>query len=60
MTTELVRFTQRAKANPQRRYTALMGLVSDQAGLQENFHGQPGNKAAGVDEQVDRTGVRLG
>ncbi len=49
MTTELVRFTQRAKASPQRQYTALMGLLSDPAGLQASFRGQPGNKAAGVD-----------
>ena len=49
MTTELVRFTQWAKETPERRYTALMGLLSNPAGLKASFNSQPGNKAAGVD-----------
>lgn len=49
MSTELVRFTQWAKEAPQRRYTSLMGMLSDPAGLRRSFESQPGNKAAGVD-----------
>jgi group II intron reverse transcriptase/maturase len=49
MTTELVRFTQWAREAPQRRYTALMGMLCDPAGLRESFDKQPGNKAVGVD-----------
>lgn len=37
MTTELVRFTQKATTKLLRRYTALMWLVSDPAGLQASF-----------------------
>lgn len=49
MTTELVRFTQWAKEAPQRRYTSLMGMLCDPAGLRLSFEHQPGHKAAGVD-----------
>lgn len=49
MATELTRFTQWAKERPQRRYTSLMGMLSDIAGLRESFDRQPGNKAMGVD-----------
>ena len=49
MTTELVRFTQWTEEVPQRRYTSLMGLLSNPAGLHESFAAQPGNKAIGVD-----------
>lgn len=49
MTTELVRFTQWAREAPQRRYTSLMGMLCDPAGLRQSFDRQPGNKASGVD-----------
>lgn len=49
MTTTRERFTQWAREAPRRTYTALMGLLSDPAGLKESFDGQPGNKAAGTD-----------
>lgn len=49
MTTELVRFTQWAREAPQKRYTSLMGMLCDPAGLHASFERQPGNKAAGVD-----------
>lgn len=49
MATELVRFTQWAREAPQRRYTSLMGMLCDPAGLRQSFERQPGNKAAGVD-----------
>ena len=49
MTTELTRFTQWAAEKPQRRYTALMGMLTDGRGLAESFERQPSNKAVGVD-----------
>ncbi|MGH8634461.1 MAG: group II intron reverse transcriptase/maturase [Burkholderiales bacterium] len=49
MTTELARFTQWVVEQPQRRYTALMGLLSDPRGLEESFDRQDGRKAVGVD-----------
>src|SRR5271156_2659943 len=49
MTTELTRFTQWAAEKPQRRYTALMGMLTDEWGLAESFERQPSNKAVGVD-----------
>jgi group II intron reverse transcriptase/maturase len=49
MTTELIRFTQWAKDQPQKRFTALMGLLAAEEGLAESYHRQPSNKAAGVD-----------
>jgi group II intron reverse transcriptase/maturase len=49
MTTELVCFTQWARDAPQKRYTSLMGMLCDPAGLRQSFDRQPGNKAAGVD-----------
>ena len=49
MTTELTRFTQGAKEKPQRRYTALMGLLAAKEGLADSFHRQPARKAVGVD-----------
>lgn len=49
MTTELTRFTQCAKERPQRRYTSLMGMLSNVSGLRMSFDRQPGNKAMGVD-----------
>ena len=49
MTTELIRFTQWAKDQPQRRYTALMGLLAAEEGLADSYHRQPAGKAVGVD-----------
>lgn len=49
MTTELTRFTQWAAEQPQPRYTALMGMLSDVEGLAESFRRQGAGKAAGVD-----------
>jgi group II intron reverse transcriptase/maturase len=49
MTTELARFTQWAGEQPQRRYTALMGMLADREGLRESFERQDGRKAPGVD-----------
>lgn len=41
--------TQRARAEPQLRFNALMGLVFDSAGLCESFERQEGKKAPGID-----------
>lgn len=49
MTTELIRFTQWANDQPQKRFTALMGLLAAAEGLAESYHRQPTRKAAGVD-----------
>jgi RNA-directed DNA polymerase len=49
MTTELTRFTQWAAERPQKRYTALMGMLTDEQGLAESFARQPLRKAVGVD-----------
>jgi RNA-directed DNA polymerase len=49
MTTDLTRFTQWAAERPQRRYTALMGMLSEPDGLAESFHRQKAGKAPGVD-----------
>jgi RNA-directed DNA polymerase len=49
MTTELTRFTQWVKEKPQKRYTALMGLLAAVEGLADSFHRQPPRKAVGVD-----------
>jgi len=49
VTTRLDRFTQRARAEPRGRFTALMGLVFDPEGLRESFERQDGRKAPGVD-----------
>ena len=49
MTTKLDRFTQWAQQEPQPRYNALMGMLTDPQGLRESFDKQPGNKAAGAD-----------
>jgi RNA-directed DNA polymerase len=64
MTTELIRFTQWARENPQRQYTALMGLLSDPDGLHASFERQAANKASGVDrmrkaDYADGVEVRL-
>ena len=49
MTTKMARFTQRAQDNPQRQYTALMGMLFDPEGLNASFERQAANKAPGVD-----------
>jgi len=49
MTTTIERFTQWARDNPQRQYTALMGLVSSPMELLACFDEQSGNKARGID-----------
>ena len=49
MTTGLIRFTQRARAEPQCRFNALMGLMYDPEGLHASFERQAGKKAPGVD-----------
>jgi RNA-directed DNA polymerase len=49
MTTELIRFTHWAKDQPQKRFTALMGLLAAPEGLADSYHRQPSRKAVGVD-----------
>jgi retron-type reverse transcriptase len=49
MATELIRFTQWARAQPQRQYNALMGMLIDPPGLNASFERQAGSKAPGVD-----------
>ena len=49
MTTTIERFTQWARDNPQRQYTALMGILSSPVELLACFDEQPGNKACGID-----------
>src|SRR5882757_6818045 len=49
MTTELACFTQWAVERPQKRYTALMGMLALPRGLAESFDRQNPRKAAGVD-----------
>jgi group II intron reverse transcriptase/maturase len=49
MTTELACFTQWARESPQRKYTALMGMLFDPEGLHASFERQAANKAPGVD-----------
>ena len=50
MTTTIERFTQWARENPQRQYTALMGLLASPVELLACFDEQPGNKARGIDQ----------
>jgi len=49
MITRQARFTQKAREEPETRFTALMGLVFDPAELHASFERQKGNKAPGVD-----------
>jgi RNA-directed DNA polymerase len=49
MTTRQARFTQKAREEPECRFTALMGLVFDPEGLHASIERQAGNKAPGVD-----------
>lgn len=48
MPTRLTRFTQKAREEPRTRFTALLGLVFDPAGLHASFERQSGRKAPGV------------
>ena len=52
MTTKFIRFTERARAEPQLRFNALMGLLFDSEGLHASFERQPGTKAPGVDGKL--------
>ena len=63
MTTKFIRFTEKARAEPQLRFNALMGLLYEPQGLHASFERQNGKKAPGVDgirkvdyEQGTRTG----
>jgi len=49
MTTKFIRFTEKARAEPQLRFNALMGLLFDPEGLHASFERQNGKKAPGVD-----------
>ncbi len=49
MATELIRFTQWAREQPQRQYNALMGMMMDPQGLNASFERQAGSKAPGID-----------
>jgi len=49
MTTKFIRFTEKARAEPQLRLNALMGLLYEPQGLYASFERQNGKKAPGVD-----------
>ena len=49
MTTNLLHFTQMARANPRMKCTSLMGMIFDPKGLLDSFDRQPANKAVGAD-----------
>jgi len=49
VSTRLERFTQKARAEPQLRFTSLMGMLFDPEGLHASFERQNGSKAPGVD-----------
>jgi group II intron reverse transcriptase/maturase len=49
VTTQLERFTQKARNEPHLRFNALMGLLFNPEGLRESFERQDGKKAPGVD-----------
>ena len=55
MTTKFIRFTERARAEPQQRFNALMGLLYDPEGLHASFERQNGRKAPGVDGMMKWT-----
>jgi len=59
MATKLSRFTQKARAEPHLRYTALMGLVFDSEGLHASFERQDGRKAPGADG-ITKTDYAMG
>ena len=58
MTTKLERFTLMALEEPQTRFTSLMGLLFDPAGLSASFGRQDGHKAPGVDGAIGAIGDR--
>ncbi len=49
MTTKLIHFTQKARAEPRERFNSLMGLLFDPEGLHASFGRQAQSKAPGVD-----------
>jgi RNA-directed DNA polymerase len=49
MTTGFIHFTQKAQANPTERFSSLLGLLSDEAGLFASFERLAVNKAPGID-----------
>jgi RNA-directed DNA polymerase len=53
--THLAPFTRMVGEQPQRRLTALMGLLADPQGLRESFKRQNGRKAPGVDLGGEQT-----
>jgi retron-type reverse transcriptase len=60
VTTQLKRFTRKAREERHTRFTALMGLLFDRDGLRESFGRQKGSKAPGVDgvrKEDDAKGV---
>lgn len=49
MTTELAGLARRAQAEPRERFSSLLGMVYDPAGLRASFERQDGRKAPGAD-----------
>ena len=49
MTTRLARLTHKARAEPEIRFNAVMGIVAEPEGLHASFERQDGRKAPGVD-----------
>ena len=49
METRFIHFTQKAQANPRERFSSLMGLLSDEAGLLASFERLDAKKAPGID-----------
>jgi len=49
MTTGFIHFTQKAQANSAERFSSLMGLLCDEAGLLASFERLAANKAPGID-----------
>jgi len=46
MTSRFSRFTRKARSEPRTRFTSLMGLLFEPAGLRASFERQNGSKAA--------------
>lgn len=64
MTTKLESLAKRAQAEPQTRFSSLLGMVYDPEGLREAFGRQDGRKAPGVDgirkkDYAERLDARL-
>jgi RNA-directed DNA polymerase len=64
MTTGFIHFTQKAQASPAERFSSLMGLLSDEAGLLASFERLASNKAPGIDgmrkaEYAEGVGQRI-